>query len=147
MGELIKRISRFSRLMSTLIGMVLLVGGLSACQISAPLPGNRVVEQAIALQVSLTQPDLSRQLRLTEAEAGEFAIQRVAIAERTPLTIQQLPAFRIQGTYNLVFKLPNRQVSQQQNPFDIYLQLQKEAKTWRLLRPTPDHSWLSYLIE
>ncbi len=140
MAEMIKRIGR-------LIGLVLLVGLLSACQISAPLPGNRVVEQAIALQVSLTQPDLSRQLRLTEAAAGEFAIQRVQIGDRTPLTIQQLPAFRIQGTYNLVFKLPNRQVSQQENPFDIYLQLQKEAKTWRLLRPTPDHGWLSYLIE
>ena len=67
------------------------------------------------------------------------------------MTVEHLPAFRIQGMYDLNLKLPKRSIEQPKKDFDIYLQLQKEGKTWRLLLPpgvNQDSSqWHSYLVE
>jgi hypothetical protein len=112
------------------------------------LPTSQLVQKAIAIQLEQTQEQLEGQLNL---DFRGFEINRLKITQEKSLTIQKLPVFHISGTYNLVFKLPERKLTQPQKPFEVYLQLQKEGKTWRLLLPQKGSkdskpSWRSYLI-
>ncbi len=121
---------------------------LSACGTIGLLPTNQLVQKAIALQLEQTQQQLSQKLDL---DLQGFEIQKLAITEQKPLTIENLPAFRVQGKYDLTIKLPKRRLTQLQQPFDIYLQIQQEGKTWRLLLPervgkNTEPIWHSYLI-
>ncbi len=108
---------------------IVLVVLLTACGLSGG-PSHALVAQAIALQLRQTQAELSQQLRLDMQPTLD--IKRVVIAEQKPMTIESLPSFRVRGTYNLTTKLPTRQVTEQENPFEVYLQRQPEGKTWRL---------------
>ena len=128
---------------------IALVGVLAACSnINGPTPNKQLVRKAIALQLDRTQQQLTQQLHLSEP--ASLAIARVRITKKEPLVVQDLPTFRVRGTYNLNVKLPKRQITQRQNPFEVYLQRQQENKTWRLLRPQPTDGgtevWYSYLI-
>ncbi len=131
------------RLIFTAIVLVLL----TACGNIGLEPSSRLVQRAIALQVEQTQQQLSQQLGLNVLG---FEINRVAVTKQEPLMIQSLAAYHVRGTYNVTFKLPKRRVIQQ-NPFDIYLQRQKEGKTWRLALPRmgkePKFTWITYLIQ
>ncbi|MBD2294829.1 hypothetical protein H6G06_15390 [Anabaena sphaerica FACHB-251] len=121
---------------------------LTACSSIALLPTYELVEQAIAIQLEQTQQELKQKLDL---DFQNFDITRVSITQQQPLTIENLPAYRVQGTYDLTVKLPKKQITQPQKPFEIYLQIQREGKSWRLLLPekisnnTPS-IWHSYLI-
>jgi len=133
------------RLILTAIMLVLL----TACGTVGLEPSSQVVQRAIALQVEQTQQQLSQQLGL---DVKGLEINSVAVTKREPLVIQDLPAYHVQGTYNVILKLPRRRVTQEQNPFDIYLQRQKEGKTWRLAlkRSTGNDTkstWVTYLIQ
>lgn len=126
-----------------LIGLLVL---LSACS-AGITPSNQVLQRGLALQLKQTQQQLSEQLGL---DVKDFEIKRVKITQLYPLEIQNLPANHVQGTYDITIQLPKRRVTQH-NSFDIYLQRQKEGKTWRLAIPkvTGDDNqlvWFTYLI-
>ncbi|BAY89188.1 MULTISPECIES: hypothetical protein [unclassified Tolypothrix] len=121
---------------------------LTACGTIGLLPTNQLVQKAIALQLEQTQQQLSQKLDL---DLKGFDIEKLAISEQKPLTIENLPAFRVRGTYDLIIKLPKRRLTQLQQPFEVYLQIQREGKTWRLLLPERVNKdtqpiWHSYLI-
>ncbi|TVP64988.1 MAG: hypothetical protein EA343_04190 [Nodularia sp. (in: Bacteria)] len=127
---------------------VILLALLTACGSIGLLPTTQLVEKAIALQVEQTQQQLNQKLDL---DFQGFEIKRLKIRQEQPLTIQSLPAFRVRGTYNLILNLPKRQLTQLQQPFEVYLQIQQEGKSWRLLVPEQDSpdsqkSWRSYLL-
>ncbi|MBD2597781.1 hypothetical protein H6G74_26160 [Nostoc spongiaeforme FACHB-130] len=129
------------------VAMVLLVL-LTACGTIGLLPTSELVEKAIALELEQTKQDLSQKL---DIDFQGFEIKQLKIAEEKPLTIKNLPAFRVKGKYDLIINLPQRQLKQLQQPFELYLQIQQEGKTWRLLLPdkTSKESqpvWRSYLI-
>lgn len=132
------------RLVLTAILLVLL----TACSFGTPSPNKRLVKRAIVLSIEETQQQLSQQLNL---DFRGLEIHHLSIKQRKLMTVEHLPAFRIQGTYDLNLKLPKRILEQPQKVFDVYLQLQEEGKTWRLLLPpqsnqdTPE--WHSYLVE
>jgi hypothetical protein len=113
-------------------------------------PGHRVVERAIELELSQAQQELSQQLRLG-SQPTNLALKRVRITERTPLMIQDLQSFRVQGTYDYTVKLPTQQVTQRQNPFEVYLQRQQEGKTWRVARlqtnEVGEQVWVTQRVE
>ncbi len=115
--------------------LVLLLNGCSSVE-----PNKEIVENAITLQTRLLQQQLQQMNKLT--------ISHVNITQTTTLSIDKLTSYRISGTYDL--KLPKQQLSQQKNPFDIYLQRQKEGKTWRLALPkvakNGAFTWLTYAI-
>lgn len=136
-----------------LILIAILLGLLTACGTGTPplslAPTNQLIQQAIALQVNQTQQQLSQQLR---SSPPKFEITQLNITQLEPLYIQNLPAYHVQGTYNLLFQLSNRRTNQQQNSFDVYLQRQIEGKTWRLAIPQSASqnyqlSWRTYLIK
>ncbi|MBD2500391.1 hypothetical protein [Anabaena azotica] len=132
------------RLFLTAVLLILLVG----CNNIGLLPTSELVQKAIATQLEQTQQQLNQQLDLN---FQGFEIKHLKIRQEKPLTIQNLPAFQVLGTYDLTFQLPNRQLTKLQQPFDIYLQIQQEGKTWRLLLPDKaskdsEGVWRSYLI-
>jgi hypothetical protein len=125
---------------------------LTACGPNTPslglAPNKPLVEKAIALQVRQTQQQLTQQL---QSSPPKFEIAQVKLKQLEPLFIENLPAYRIFGTYNLTLKLPQQQVTQQKNHFNVYLQRQKEGKTWRLAipqltNPNTNPTWRTYLI-
>lgn len=125
---------------------------LTSCGTSTPplslAPGKALVEKAIALQVSQTQQQLTQQL---QSSLANFDITQVKLKQLEPLFLGDLPTYRVQGTYSLILKLPKQQVTQPNNTFDVYLQRQKEGKTWRLAIPQGissgvPRSWRTYLI-
>ena len=109
------------RLVLTAILLVLL----SACSFGTPEPNKQLIKNAIALSMEETQQQLSQKLNL---DFREFEINHLSIKQRQLMTVEHLPAFRIQGTYDLNLKLPKRSIEQPKKLFDIYLQLQKEGK-------------------
>lgn len=121
---------------------------LTACSSVVLLPTSELVQKAIAIQLEQTQQQLKQKLDL---DFQKFNIKALSITKQQPLTIENLPAFRVRGTYDLTVKLPKRQFTQSQKPFEVYLQIQKEGKTWRLLLPEDSSkntqmTWHSYLI-
>lgn len=137
-------ISNMVRLVITTILLVLL----TACGSIGLLPTKELVQKAIAVALEQTQQELSQKVDL---DLQGLEIQHLKIAEEKPLTFQNLPAFHVKGNYDLTIKLPDRQLTQPQQPFDIYLQIQREGKTWRLIIPDKNSKdsqpvWRSYLI-
>jgi len=128
--------------------ITILIIFLTACSSIALLPTPELVQKAIALQLEQTQQQLNQQLDLN---FQKFNIQRISITQEQPLTIENLPAYRVQGNYDFTVKLPKRSFKQVEKPFEVYLQIQKEGKSWRLLIPEknsqyPQPKWHSYLI-
>lgn len=115
--------------------LVLLLNGCSGVE-----PNREIVENAITLQTQLLQQQLQ--------QISKPVISHVNITQTTTLSIDKLTGYRINGTYDL--KLPKQRLSQQKNPFDIYLQRQKEGKAWRLALPKVAKNgvftWLTYAI-
>lgn len=125
---------------------------LTSCSTVGLEPSNHLVQKAIALQISLTQKQLTQQLYTSGLpQLAKFEITKLIVKEQEPLEMQNLPTYHIQGTYNLTIQLPTQRVTQQQNPFDVYVQRQSEGKTWRLLLPQltsvdTQPTWVTYLI-
>ncbi len=130
-------------MMCVVLGLIL-----SACTVSVLAPPRGLIEKAVVWQFQQTQTQLKQQLDL---DIKNVDIKNIAIAQQRPLSIENLPAFRIQGSYDVVLKLPKRQLSQPHRDFDVYMQLQREGKTWRVLQPNPNDSnpssWQSFVIE
>jgi hypothetical protein len=129
--------------------MLVLAMLVTACNATGKAPTSALIEQAIALQVNQTQQALSQQLKLN-LDASRFAVQHLTITAQTPLMIDNLQAFRVQGTYDLLTKLSKRDVTQRQNPFEVYLQRQAEGKTWRAARLETDATgapiWITHRL-
>jgi hypothetical protein len=121
------------------ICVIVLAVLVTACSGVGKGPTRQLVEQAIALQLSQTQQMLGKQLKLSPVDST-IAVQHVTVTAQTPLVIDSLPAFRIQGTYDFRVKLPTHEVSEHQNPFEVYLQRQAEGKTWRTARLETDEA-------
>lgn len=123
--------------------LIMLVALLSACSSVEMEPNRELVQKAIALQMQQTQQQLQQQVR-------DLEIKKVNIAQKQPISIQDLPGFRVKGTYDLTIKLPKQKLTQQKNPFEVYLQRQKQGKTWRLALPQFNSdgvpSWFTYLL-
>lgn len=125
---------------------------LTACGAPSPptelAPPGEIVEKAILLQLKQTEQNLSQKLN---ASTPELELGRIDVKQIEPVYIAKLPAYHLQGSYNLKLKLARQQVNQKKNEFDIYLQRQIEGKTWRWLKKEPPQAdgksvWTSYSI-
>ncbi|MBD2440423.1 hypothetical protein [Nostoc sp. FACHB-110] len=134
--------------MVRLVIITILLVLLTACGSIGLLPTKELVQKAIAVALEQTQQELSQKVDL---DFQGWEVKKLKIIEEKPLTIQNLPAFRVKGKYDLTIKLPQRQLTQPEQPFEFYLQIQQEGKTWRLLLPDKNSKqeqplWRSYLI-
>lgn len=122
----------------------------SSCGVQLLIPDLLLVKQAIALQITLNQKQVSQELLVSE-NLPKLELGRVTISQIEPMVIQNLESYRIRGSYDLTIKLPRRHLTQKQNPFEVYLQRQQRGETWRLARPQIGNQnkeiiWLTYLI-
>lgn len=129
--------------------MSLLIVMLGACTAVPVFFDTDLVADAISLQLEQTQVQLSSQLRL--AQTPTWRVERVRVTDNAPVMIQDLPGYHLQGTYRLSLDLPRGTVTRPKQPFDLYLQGQKEGKTWRLAKYGPpqmgaEPDWTTYLI-
>jgi hypothetical protein len=90
----------------TLAAILLML--LTACGNIGLLPSDKLVQKAIALQLEQTQQQLRQKLDL---DFQGFDIKRLKVTEEKPLTIESLPSFRVRGKYDLIMKLPTRQLT------------------------------------
>ncbi|MEM9540337.1 MAG: hypothetical protein AAGA60_12670 [Cyanobacteria bacterium P01_E01_bin.42] len=131
------------------IALILLLAGCGGGKPPLSLaPKGEWVKKAIALQVRQSQELLSENLN---AANPEIEISGISIKAIEPLYMANLATYHLTGSYNLEIDLPNQKVKQERNLFDIFLQRQKEGKTWRWLkRETLNSSeepvWTSYLV-
>jgi len=139
----------FSRRLMLAAILILL---LSACGSPTPptelAPDGKIVTKALNLFLTQTQASLGDNL---QTEQPEFSLSGIQVKKLEPIYIAKLPAYHLSGTYNLILKSTSQKVTQKNNSFDIYLQRQREGKSWRLLKRDPDASanspkWFSYLI-
>lgn len=144
-----------NRIVKAIIANLILIAifalTLTACGTNTPAlgqaPSKQLVKKAIALQVSQTQQQLTQQL---QSSPPKFEITKVALRQLEPLFLGGLPTYHFLGTYNIKIGL-SEQETQQKNSFDVYIQRQKEGKTWRLVIPensekTAKSTWRTYLI-
>ena len=134
--------------MFRLILVAILLILLTACGNGVLPPNRNLIQQAIAIQLEQTQQQLREQLDL---DFQGFEINHLAISKKIPLMIEHLPAYHLQGVYDLKLNIPQHDLKQPQKPFDIYMQIQPEGKTWRLIIPdrqnqTSEQVWRSYLV-
>lgn len=143
---------RAARRIASVVLIVICLIALTACGASTPplslAPNKQLVEKAIALEVSQTQQQLTQRLH---SIPPNVEISQVKLKQLEPLFIDNLATYHIWGTYTLTLKLPQQQLTQPNNSFDVYLQRQKEGKTWRLALPEgkskgTQTSWRTYLI-
>lgn len=153
MGTIARDLGEASIVMVRLVLTAILLGLLTACGTAGLEPSSQLVQRALALQLEQTQQQLSQQLQPSgRPQPPSFEINQLKITEQKPLVIQDLPTYRVRGTYNFTIELRKRRVTQQQNPFEVYLQRQKEGKTWRLVLPQSSGKeaetlWRTYLIQ
>lgn len=126
-----------------LCGIVLLAILLTACRFVTTTPNDAPIRQAIALQLNQTQQELTQKLKLDRPPT--WTIERLRVDDRQLLEIDDLPTFYLRGTYDLHLQL-TQPIDRRHQPFEVYLQLQSEGKTWRLLRPL-DNGWKSQLLK
>ncbi len=138
------------------IATLLLIVLLSACGGATPplslAPGKNLVKQAVELQVSLAQKQLDKTLKTS---SYPWEISKIKIQDLEPLYVNNLATYHLKGTYNLKIELDNKKVEQDKDNFDVYLQLQREGKTWRLLKKVLEKEkkegenksvWKTYLV-
>lgn len=145
--KLTKTISRW---LGKIYWPLILILLLNSCGYRTPpkelAPSGEIVKSAIALQLKQAEVTLAQQLNLA---SPEIEISKIRVNKLQPLFIAKLPTYHIKGKYNLKLKLSRRQIAQNNNSFDIYLQRQAEGKTWRLLKKEPhqnQNQWSSYLV-
>jgi hypothetical protein len=136
--------------MMRLVLMGILLVLLAACGTSSMEPSSQLVQRALTLQLSQIQQHLSQQLQSSAPRS--FEIDRLVIKEKQPLVIGDLPAYQVRGSYDLTIQLPRKRITQQHNPFEVYLQRQQEGKTWRLALPQSSGKdtnkvWRTYSIQ
>lgn len=138
------------RKLSLVLTGILLVF-LTACG-STPIvvPNERLVQKALEVQLSLVQEQIDKQLH--PVTPLKLEIDRLQIKQQQKLKIGSLPAYKVAGTYDRSLQISQRRIIQKNSPFEVYLQLQKEGKTWRLAIPQSIEedkiqTWRTYSIQ
>lgn len=114
------------RVIAPLLLVALLLTGCG----SAAQPPRRVVLDALALQIRLTQDQVAQALRLPPAGLPE--VSRVRVEEQQPVTIGDARGLRLTGRFD--WRLAEDPI-RVDSPFELYLQRGERGQSWRLARP------------
>ncbi len=117
-------------LMILVVNVGLMVG-LTGCGLSVRFPNDRVVAGAIARQISPTYSHLSQKLSQPDPN---IEISKVQVKSIVTIVVEKLPTYHLRGNYNLTLRLPRHKFKENQS-FDLYVQQQRQNKSWRLLIP------------
>jgi hypothetical protein len=133
------------RLLAGCLTVLLTIGMVSCDRLNpnADLP----LEVALLRQAQLGQEQLLGQLRLDPAPI--LHVRHIRVQSRRDLLIQEFPSYAVRGVYDLDVEFPQRTLTRQRQPFEVFLQPQAEGTTWRLARlddTVNPPQWRTYLL-
>ena len=134
-----KRVVR--RLLQVLCVLTIVVS-LTACNGSQP--PRALLNEALALQIQLTQSAIASSLDLTPMPIAP-SVSRVRVEDQESVALGDEQGLRISGRFD--WQLPGDRV-QVDSPFELFLQRGSRGQSWRLARPKGGsddrQAWLTY---
>ena len=134
-----KRVVR--RLLQALCVLTIVVS-LTACNGSQP--PRALLNEALALQIQLTQSAIASSLDLTPMPIAP-SVSRVRVEDQESFSLGDEQGLRISGRFD--WQLPGDRV-QVDSPFELFLQRGFRGQSWRLARPKGGsddrQAWLTY---
>ena len=135
----LKRVVR--RLLQVLCVLSIVVS-LTACNGSQP--PRALLNEALALQIQLTQSAIASSLDLTPMPIAP-SVSRVRVEDQESFALGDEQGLRISGRFD--WQLPGDRV-QVDSPFELFLQRGSRGQSWRLARPKGGsddrQAWLTY---
>ena len=130
-----------SRLLQVLCVLSIVVS-LTACNGSQP--PRALLNEALALQIQLTQSAIASSLDLTPMPVAP-SVSRVRVEDQESFALGDEQGLRISGRFD--WQLPGDRV-QVDSPFELFLQRGSRGQSWRLARPKGGsddlQAWLTY---
>ena len=119
-----------------------MVVSLTACNGSQP--PRALLNEALALQIELTQSAIASSLDLTPMPIAP-SVSRVRVEDQDSFALGDEQGLRISGRFD--WQLPGDRV-QVDSPFELFLQRGSRGQSWRLARPKGGsedrQAWLTY---
>ena len=138
-------VSAFKRLVRRLLQalcVLSIVVSLTACNGSQP--PRALLNEALALQIQLTQSAIASSLDLTPMPIAP-SVSRVRVEDQESFALGDEQGLRISGRFD--WQLPGDRV-QVDSPFELFLQRGSRGQRWRLARPKGGsddrQAWLTY---
>ncbi len=138
-------VSAFKRVMRRLLQVLCvlsIVVSLTACNGSQP--PRALLNEALALQIQLTQSAIASSLDLTPMPIAP-SVSRVRVEDQESFSLGEEQGLRISGRFD--WQLPGDRV-QVDSPFELFLQRGSRGQSWRLARPKGGsddrQAWLTY---
>ena len=138
-------VSAFKRVVRRLIQVLCvlsIVVSLTACNGSQP--PRALLNEALALQIQLTQSAIASSLDLTPMPIAP-SVSRVRVEDQESFALGDEQGLRISGRFD--WQLPDDRV-QVDSPFELFLQRGSRGQSWRLARPKGGsddrQAWLTY---
>jgi len=125
-----------------LLCVLSIVVSLTACNGSQP--PRALLNEALALQIQLTQSAIASSLDLTPMPIAP-SVSRVRVEDQESFALGDEQGLRISGRFD--WQLPGDRV-QVDSPFELFLQRGSRGQSWRLARPKGGsddrQAWLTY---
>jgi hypothetical protein len=103
-------------------------------------PSGAIIQRAMELKLTAYYKDLSQTIA---APTPMVEVKNIYVKQLDSFFLHQLPVYHVAGTYDVAIAFNHRIETRPRNTFDLYLQRQREGKTWRSL--TQDkNGWHSY---
>lgn len=138
-------VSAFKRVVRRLLQVLCvlsIVVSLTACNGSQP--PRALLNEALALQIQLTQSAIASSLDLTPMPIAP-SVSRVRVEDQESFALGDEQGLRISGRFD--WQLPGDRV-QVDSPFELFLQRGSRGQSWRLARPKGGsddrQTWLTY---
>ena len=138
-------VSAFKRVVRRLLQalcVLSIVVSLTACNGSQP--PRALLNEALALQIQLTQSAIASSLDLTPMPVAP-SVSRVRVEDQESFALGDEQGLRISGRFD--WQLPGDRV-QVDSPFELFLQRGSRGQSWRLARPKGGsddrQAWLTY---
>jgi hypothetical protein len=138
-------VSAFKRVVRRLLQVLCvlsIVVSLTACNGSQP--PRALLNEALALQIQLTQLAIASSLDLTPMPIA-LSVSRVRVEDQESFALGDEQGLRISGRFD--WQLPGDRV-QVDSPFELFLQRGSRGQSWRLARPKGGsddrQAWLTY---
>ena len=138
-------VSAFKRVVRRLLQVLCvlsIVVSLTACNRSQP--PRALLNEALALQIQLTQSAIASSLDLTPMPVAP-SVSRVRVEDQESFALGDEQGLRISGRFD--WQLPGDRV-QVDSPFELFLQRGSRGQSWRLARPKGGsddrQAWLTY---
>jgi len=138
-------VSAFKRVVRRLLQVLCvlsIVVSLTACNGSQP--PRALLNEALALQIQLTQSAIASSLDLTPMPIAP-SVSRVRVEDQESFALGDEQGLRVSGRFD--WQLPGDRV-QVDSPFELFLQRGSRGQSWRLARPKGGsddrQAWLTY---